>query len=427
MCVLQKATPRAIPLTVYTLYAELYARFDSITWGLIQEAMSEEGAIDEEEGTEYVLPQTLVCDFTDHPDEVELAQYDAAQSESIELSATLAVSAALHEAVETSHRIFDLHLENSSMDYTVQKLEHAWRPVCESLGCDHTNYWDFLVASHGHSLMLSTIRAPAKYIHSQIHDRVLLENRVQHFLGAHGDDFARRAYRHEDVQPVHYDNMNVYFEQARTAMMKHVSGVVSALDVGTIGRIKRFFDGDRMEAFLSKRRASDGDAKDAAELMEVKWFWEWVEEVFSCAGNVKTMVATGYCKKFPAPTSLVGVGMGIAMSGSVSITKVLKGEFPGAVAAAISVVFGAVPGTPLTGGVRVGVGVGLSASCTTGGCTLGLSVGAVTSAIWPSYVGHYCVAGPVILGVFKCMNSAGLSVSLVCCNWNFITGETDCR
>jgi hypothetical protein len=490
MCVLQKATPHVLPLSVYTLYTELFARFDSITWGLVEEALEKEKAIDKLE--EYVVPEALVCDFTDHPGELELLESDDVHSQSAGLSATLAVAVALQRAVQSSHDIFDSHFANSSMSATVHKLEQAWLPVCKSLGCDHTNYWDLLAASHGHSLAMLTVNAPAKYIHSQIRGRVLLENRVQHFLGAHGDDFAAKAYRHEDVQPVHHEGMDTYFDQTRTAMKQHVSGFVTSLDGATIDRVTRFIDGDRLEAFLIKLDeakagepglmelesgrddetvADETDSHAAAgalteTLTDLEFeassesarlwrrrrrtrrrkanscrrrFWKkagcaisaavqavgnFLSDLFECVGQTKTLVATGYCKKFPAPTSNFGVGVGFTMSGG-NLQTILSGDPQPSIALKISVVFGAVPGTPLTGGVRIGVGIGGGVACSGNGCSVGISVGAATSAIWPT-TGVDCTFGSQILS-FRCMKAAGLAISILCCTFNVIDGTEDCR
>lgn len=492
MCVLQKATPHVVPLSVYTLYVELFARFDSITWELIEEAMDQEGAIQELQ--DYVVPEALVCDFTDHPGELELLQSEDAHSESAGLSATLAVAASLQRAFESSHNIFDSHFANESMSNTVQKLGHAWLPVCESLGCDHTNYWDLLAASHGHSLTMLEMNAPPRYIHSQIRGRILLENRVQHFLGAHGDDFAGRAYRHEDVQPVHHESMNNYFQKSRTALKHHTSAFVNSHDGESIDRVTRLVDGDRLEAFLNKldesqneesaasgfvglessrenssvadeavSTAADGALTDTQTDLEFEarpeatrvWrrrrrtrrrgnscrrrFWKkagcaisaavqavgsFLSDLFECLGQTKTLVATGYCKKFPGPSSNMGVGVGFTMSGG-NLQTILSGNPQPSIALSISVVFGAVPGTPLTGGVRVGLGIGGSVACSGSGCVVGISVGAATSAIWPT-TGVDCNFGSQILS-FKCMRAAGLSVSILCCNFNVIDGTENCR
>jgi hypothetical protein len=490
MCLLQKASPHILPLEVYTLYVELYSRFEEITWDLIQQAMDQEQAVDL--GGDYAVPSGMVCDFTDHPGELELLQANAGNSESTGLSATLAVAASLHRAFESSHAIFDSHVTNSSMSSTVQQLETAWRPVCESLGCDHTNYWDFLAASHAHSRAMLEVNAPAKYIHSQIRGRVLLDNRVQRFLGAHGDDFAHRAYRHEDIQPTHHESMHAYFDKSRAALKRHTSEFVNSLDQENIDRVTRLVDSDRLEAFFSKLDEShteesvepefleldvddDGEDKSIASIADDAestaanvaltetetgvgmdasrlWrrrrrdrrrcrrrFWKkagcavasvvsavanFVADLFECVGQTKTLVATGYCKKFPNAAAAMGVGVGFTMSAG-NLQGILGGTMQPSIALSISVVFGAVPGTPLTGGVRVGVGIGGGVACSGSGCSVGISVGAVTSAIWPT-TGGACNFGKEILS-FKCMKAAGFAVSLFCCRFNVVDGTEDCR
>lgn len=484
MCLLQKGTPHVVPLEVYTLYVELFARFETITWDLVEEALENEGASIKQE--DYQIPNVTLCDWTDHPGELELLQPSSAQSESGDVSATLAVAATLQRAYEASHTIFDSHYANSSMASTVEKLETAWRPVCESLGCDHTNYWDLLAASHGHSRAMVEMNAPARYIHSQVRARVLLENRVQRFLGVHGDDFAQRAYRQEDVQPAHEESMHSYFDKSRATLKRHTTEFVHSLDHESIDRVTRLVDGDRLEAFFNKFDEGSSepsfldtddelseddvisdthDAELAVEdgaLAETgadigteesrlwrrrrrdrrrcrRRFWKkvgcavvsvvnavagFIADLFECVGQCKTLVATGYCKKFPAATSNFGVGVGFTMSGG-NLQTILSGNPQPSIALSISVVFGAVPGTPITGGVRVGVGIGGGVSCSGSGCSVGISVGATTSAIWPT-TGGACNFGKEILS-FKCMKAAGLAISLFCCRFNVITGAEDCR
>merc|ERR1719265_534992 len=118
----------------------------------------------------------------------------------------------------------------------------------------------------------------------------------------------------------------------------------------------------------------------------VKKVVDAVMDTLGCVGKVKTMAAIGYCKKWPNPLAVKGVGYSINAGSAENSEDLLKlpprpkGQFN----AGFSVVVGAVPGAPDTGGVRVGVGVGAKLKCSPQTCVAEISVGAVSSALFPT-------------------------------------------
>jgi len=147
----------------------------------------------------------------------------------------------------------------------------------------------------------------------------------------------------------------------------------------------------------------------------------------------------GYCKKFPVvipppaqnPSGLPWTGVGVSMTVRLLDINTLEDAMFGkplkaGIDITLSAVFGAVPYSPVTGGIRSGVGMGVSLGCKVGkGCTVGLSVGAVLSALIPTN-NKDCVAGSY-LASFKCMLAAGVAVSVMCCKYELINGKNDCR
>lgn len=159
----------------------------------------------------------------------------------------------------------------------------------------------------------------------------------------------------------------------------------------------------------------------------------FVVNLFRCIGTITSMVAVGYCKKFPVtlppiPSPNRGVGLSLTASRVHGLGEMLAGKAPSVgVAVKISAVIGAIPGTPFSGGVRAGSGMGVSFSCVQGKtCNVGLSAGYVVSALVPTRREKTCVAGGWFKG-FRCMVAAGVSISTICCNLDVVTGKTNCR
>jgi len=97
----------------------------------------------------------------------------------------------------------------------------------------------------------------------------------------------------------------------------------------------------------------------------------------------------------------------------------------------LSLVFGAVPGTAETGGLRTGVGINGGVQCTAKTCSVKISVGAVGSALIPcAGASPACVLGPVLAifgDLYGCFYSFSVVVTALCCELDMLTGTNNCR
>ena len=156
-CVIQAAVPAYVSMEVYAMILEQVTRFEEITWPLLRDAL------DHEEGStlasDILLPEAFVCDGSEHDPsflQLDSDSHEASQRLISELgtehTATASMALALRVAAANSHQILDSHATNGSLDATIEKLQHVWHPVCQQLGCDHTNFWDIYLQHHKHSM-----------------------------------------------------------------------------------------------------------------------------------------------------------------------------------------------------------------------------------------------------------------------------------
>jgi len=282
MCIISNDVPAHAPLELYTIYTEVEARFHSITWDLIEAEFASEGQGDSIQ--EHEVPEKYRCDKPAGEDESTSAKYfsdDVAatptadngssliQSDSQALAATLAVSAALDHATLSTHAILDSHgkepianngtAHRSHMDATVSALRVAWKDVCQSMQCDHTNYLDLFAASHGHTHALIQNGASARHLRAHITKRVKLEVRVQHFIAEHGEAFASKAYRADDMKSENVQKIEDYLGKGRDAMNRHVLPYIASLDETMALRL---VDSQSMEVYLDDAANSHPELHD---------------------------------------------------------------------------------------------------------------------------------------------------------------------
>ena len=282
MCLIAKDVPAHAPLELYTIYTEVEARFHSITWDNIEAEFASEGQGDNIQ--EHEVPAKYRCDSPVGEDESTSAKYfsddDTAlptsddgpslvQADSQALAATLAVSAALGHATLSTHAILDAHKKErianngtahrSHMDATVAALRAAWQGVCESMQCDHTNYVDLFAASHGHTHALIQHGASARHLRAHITKRVKLEIRVQHFLAEHGEAFAAKAYRADDMQASNHQKIDDYLKIGRDAMGRYVLPYIASLD-DTMAL--RLVDSQSMEVYFDDAANSHAEVDE---------------------------------------------------------------------------------------------------------------------------------------------------------------------
>lgn len=317
-------------------------------------------------------------------------------------------------------------------------------------------------------LELIQVGAHARHLHKQIRNRVLLDIRVQKFVAQHGEAFAEKYLRIEESQKTQ-QRTTMYFEKLRYKHAKFILQYVHSLDEE---KVLRLVDRQAFAAFMTRHQKNPQELpphmKELARRIHTHatahskalvqssqgvaetrlWrrrrrrgscgrrrFWNavgcaftaafnFLAEVFQCFGAFKVMTAAGYAKKFEFNPG-VGVGVGFACNHNIDMEKLLKNQPASAIACGIGVVFGAVPGSPVTGGVRIGVGVGGGISCNGNGCKVGISVGAVASALIPTH-DPKCVFGSWFVG-FRCMRGVGAVVTAVCCQYDLAGNSHDCR
>jgi len=157
----------------------------------------------------------------------------------------------------------------------------------------------------------------------------------------------------------------------------------------------------------------------------------FVVDLFECFGQAKIVGKAGFGRKFPEeiPPAVVVYGVSVSITVAMSIDYVemlMQGHSPPSISAGISFVTPFVPGGGTTGGSRSGVGIGGNVACGHTGCKLAISVGAVVSAFWPTN-DKECLWQTWLLGIFRCLRSGGVTVTIMCCSLTLHNGETDCR
>lgn len=454
-CALQKVVPKHLSLEAFTLLLELSTRFATIQWPQLTQALDEEHAVQASEAV--LVPEEWSCDLSDDGEvggDASLLQRSTAGT-SATLALALENSLAMEKAMKSTHEAFDAHAHNSSMERTLGAFGDAWRTFCGNLGCDHSNYWDVYGVSHQHTLSLLEAGASAQHMRTHVTNRHALELRVQHFLAEHGDAFAKHAYRVDDG--IH-EQMSSYFAEGKEALKRDtLEWILHQED--DLSHVRRLLDQERFALFVARKgKAADvseateshalvqaGEAEEQlskyggrrrrrrrifkvigdAVVSVVNSVVDFVKDLFECVGTVKSLAAVGYCKKFPLPTSVVGVGVGFGASVGENLGSLLQGTRVANIRIFMGMVVGAVPGSPVTGGIRTGVGIGGRVACTASSCNIGISVGVVAAALWPTG-DPQCFFGQYLIG-FRCMMGGGISVSILCCNFDLATGAENCR
>merc|ERR1719267_399062 len=156
----------------------------------------------------------------------------------------------------------------------------------------------------------------------------------------------------------------------------------------------------------------------------VKAFVDFVLSLFKCFG-FGTVGTSGYTRTFPA--SPAGY---FKMALAATVSDALGGIFQGQVSRSIgiAITLGFVVGATMEIGISVGVGISAGIACgvnskTGGSCVFSIGVGITASAAIPDAT---CIFGQTIFGVFKCGKSFGLTLKIMCCNINLVTGCSSC-
>jgi len=459
---------------VYSMLEQLAAGYQDISAGILTTAMKlEDGSLVQEDvfnsdgslaqaGKDMMEDSFLeASSYACSTGASALFQEDDSEHTEVR-AAAYHTSAVLQAAAKETHAVLDSHTQNSSAEATLAALRQAWKPSCELLNCDHTNYFDLYGASHSHSLALIEAGASGQHMRTHIRTRHRLEVRLQRFLGEHGAQFLKDGklamYQVEgtttEARIKHYTSM------LREELMNFAD---EHSKTKTEDELFELIDKDRMKEFYEDRQVEDGQAElhendnndpsteiaeehdiatlaqeDGSELDTVlsesaeedtaagrrrrRWLrrrrrrwviakivkvvvkavntaWKFIMDCFACAGKVALMYAGGYGKKFPLPTSYAGVGCAFSMSYSISsLGTFLQGRMVEKISFSIGLVTPVIPWDAISGGVRSGVGISGSIGCGTTGCTVGISVGAVVAGLIANN-DPKCVAGRYLFGL----------------------------
>ena len=276
-CLLQSAVGKYIPMTAYASLMEQVTRFDDITWPELMSHLAREDKTHTKVG-EDELPLEYRCDDTEvvNPDatvrKLSLLQMETRHAQGSSTEATLAMSAALREAIADTHRILDGHGTNTSMNLTAHHLQRTWHPLCRQLGCDASNMHDVFVASHKQTIALFQTSAVA-HMRLEIQQRVKMDFRVQRFIAEHGHKGQLSFFR--PSQTSSNSAASAYGEKGRDGVISVVLPTMKALVDHDESRALRLVDLEQFEKIRQQvedeaKTDSDSETEDDVHVAHVK-------------------------------------------------------------------------------------------------------------------------------------------------------------
>ncbi|CAE6954255.1 unnamed protein product, partial [Symbiodinium sp. CCMP2456] len=465
-CVIQAGVPDIVDMEIYASMLEQMTRFEQILWPLLRDGLVHEKG-GETLADDLVFPEAYTCDDSVHtPDDdtatvqVATALTQLTASTSSEHAATLAVAAAMHEATVASHQVLDAHGANSSMDFTIDKLQQSWHFVCQKTGCDPTNYWDIFFRHHEHSLNLITLGHPS-LLRADIKMRFQLQHRVQRFIADNSGDFSfiQKFARMNQEQTYSWDVAVAYHRRNKEALNSFAMTVLNSLPES---RTERLVDRQKLveaEQELQRERSPgaagglngtnqmsalqvQGELDTEAEegvTGNSQWgrrrrrrrIWQAIVAVvqrvakaigslLACLGDFGKFAATGYTRAFS--TSTAG-SIGLSAGNTNFLKDILGGKTP---SGWISLDMGFSVGS--TSEVWwAGSGFSGSLVCdTTGACSIYIAVSVLATGNAKTPWSPLCPMGPTWAGM-DCSHCAGASVTILCCSFDLTNGHNTCR
>ncbi|CAE7407526.1 unnamed protein product [Symbiodinium natans] len=464
-CIVQAAVPAHVSMEVYAMILEQVTRFEEITWPLLRDALlHEEGG--NSLAVDALLPEAYICDGSEHTSLRQLTSMVGTEH-----AATMSMALDLKAAAAASHQIMNSHAVNASLDETIDKLQQAWHPVCQKLGCDHTNFWDIYLQHHKHALALLETKH-AGLLRSDIKLRFHLEQRVQRLLGPESNDysFIEKYARHGQEHHSSHQVFHAYHDSARASMLEFAKSVVGSL---SYERAKRLVNLHKLadiekEAARKERSAERSASSHANEKMQLSLleevedegegaeaFWDRrrrrrrrrrifevvvqvvetvveavarpVTSALACAGQGGNFVSTGYTRSL---NGNVAWSIGLAGGSSDIMKDILNGQGP---LGWISLGAGFSVGST-TDVWWAGAGFGGSIGCNArygwrgksrGSCTMDLTVSTLACGNVPTS-SSACPFGRNFAGM-TCSSSGGYFVSIMCCSFDLTNGGNTCR
>lgn len=295
---------------------EQVARFEEVTWETILRALGKEGNLNLDSAT---IPSKYACDSRD------LGNHSLAQplgaallQEDSEMERRLIMSRALQRSVESSHRILDSVFWNSSqhqLDSVAEQLDSVWRPICDELGCDSSNYLDVFLTSHRQSAMLLQTNMAA-HLRNEIKQRMKLERKVQEVIA--GRD-AQKFWRPDDYQDASVESFHAYHAKGR-AGIEHMLKRARKLGVD-----KMMLLVNQVDMAFHKRPLEQAFDHEVSNLslaaVESGDFWDDLAKVFDCIGYGARFTSTGYSYSF---NDYVSLALGLSAGDSASLRGLIE-------------------------------------------------------------------------------------------------------
>jgi len=289
-------------------------------------------------------------------------------------------------------------------------FQAVWHPPCASLGCDKSSLQDIGQTLHGHMVELVEVNAPGPVIRMYVRAMRKAIHSSKVWMG----QAAAKDVQFVLETPGHHAAANRLYNQ----QLKRDAGVLDAAYALLMGQREGTQWGGRR-----RRRWGIGKVFKAI----VKVIVAVIVAIFNCVG-VSASAVMAYAKKFGATWgAVVGItaSYGIAANFMQTILQGSQVCVGRAAKIAFSLVVGFCPGQPDAAMFRVGVSV--EASFNFNGCSgalnFSLGAGLIGAVIWKS---TGCPFG-ASLWIFNCVTGAALGLTVFCCNYNLLTGSSNCR
>ena len=190
-CLIEPAVEAGkLPIAFLVAIMEQLASFD-IIWNMLTEALIKESNINQTAPGQF-LPPKYVCDMFEKLDATSLAvpsmiqeNQEKKEMDTAAVRSAFSTSAALNKATRESHQILSSLTSSDNVSYSVVKRwAETWYPVCVRMKCDHTNYWDIVLASYKQTLLFMKSGA-LSHLKAEIINRATLQRRFQSHLSEH--------------------------------------------------------------------------------------------------------------------------------------------------------------------------------------------------------------------------------------------------
>lgn len=436
-CLIEPAVEAGkLPIAFLVSIMEQLATFD-VVWNMLTEALIKESNINQTAPGQFP-PAKYMCDMFEKLDATSLAVPSAMiqEEDNAAVRSAFSTSAALDKATRESHQILTSLTSSDNVSHSVVKRwEEAWYPVCVRMRCDHTNYWDVVLASYKQTLLFMK-RGALSHLKAEIINRAALQRRFQSHLSEH--PVLMQLWRRE-VQASSLEAAHAYGLAGNKAVKRVLKNFLES--PGGLSKMMKLVD--RVE-FEKWQRTKAAEAQEEATPLRgqvsnqslallstgSEGIWDFFANMIKCFGKWSLWYAQGYYKSLLTYGS---ISLGMSGGYAAAFEELVKDQVvPGAFVSVWAAV--GVGLTVTTPGMLPSAWIGLSASVAASlgcennnrGIELAISVGAMVAGIRPLASHPMCPMGGVFLGI-HCFHAIGGTFSLLCCKFNLATGTNNCR